>query len=79
MIRERESSTLRGEAGKLPIQLLFLRLLLWEAAQELEDLWARFGKIRVISARSHRSRQGTIGLWTRGDPRIDAAAVLYLL
>lgn len=74
----RESGTLGGEAGKLPVQLPFLRLLLWEATQDWRA-WARFGKIRVMSARSHRSRQGIIGLWTRGDPRIGAAAVLYLL
>lgn len=35
---QRESGTLGGEAGKLPVQLPFLRLLLWEAAQELEGL-----------------------------------------
>lgn len=34
----RESGTLGGEAGKLLVQLPFLRLLLWEATQELEGL-----------------------------------------
>lgn len=38
----REPGTRGGEVGKLPAQLPFLRLLLWEATQELEDL----GRIR---------------------------------
>lgn len=38
----REPGTLGGEAGKLPAHLPFLRLLLWEATQELEGL----GRIR---------------------------------